>query len=381
MTTREQELNKYLMRIAENLDITDTMMEKAVKSYQSVGKWLGDCDENSSVKIMPQGSINLGTVVRPISDADEYDVDLVCLLKDGHLMSESEIKETVGNRLKENALYESKLQEEGKRCWTLQYDEFHMDILPSVPKQKLFCEPILTGIRLTHKEENGQYSPRYSNPYQYHSWFEKRMAIMLNEAKMQFAARAQVEIDRVPTYRVKTPLQRTIQLLKRHRDIVFKKNGENAPISIIITTLAAQAYQNETTVYEALSSILNGMESHIEVRNGQYWIPNPAMPEENFADKWNIRKDKHDAFVGWLSRAKQEILTKPQKTYGLGELSDTYQLCFGENIVKRSFSEIAEEMKSARDDKNLYVVGLTGGLSQTASASAKKVGGHNFFGK
>ena len=81
MTDKEQLLEKYLLKIAENLDISPTMREKAEKSYRSVGKWLGDCDVDSDVKIMPQGSFYLGTVIRPVSDEDEYDIDLVCLLK------------------------------------------------------------------------------------------------------------------------------------------------------------------------------------------------------------------------------------------------------------------------------------------------------------
>ena len=81
MTDKEQLLERYLLRIAENLDISQTMREKAEKSYRAVGEWLSDCDVNSDVKIMPQGSFYLGTVIRPVSAEDEYDIDLVCLLK------------------------------------------------------------------------------------------------------------------------------------------------------------------------------------------------------------------------------------------------------------------------------------------------------------
>lgn len=42
-------------------------------------------------------------------------------------------------------------------------------------------------------------------------------------------------------------LQRIVQILKRHRDIMF--NGdEDKPISIIITTLASRAYRGETNL-------------------------------------------------------------------------------------------------------------------------------------
>ena len=56
MTDKERLLDKYLLKITENLDISPEMREKAEKSYRAVGAWLGDCDVNSEVKIMPQGS-------------------------------------------------------------------------------------------------------------------------------------------------------------------------------------------------------------------------------------------------------------------------------------------------------------------------------------
>ena len=50
----------------------------------------------------------------------------------------------------------------------------------------------------------------------------------------------------------KLPLQRAVQLLKRHRDVTYanstKEEKAAAPISIIITTLAAHAYQGEGDV-------------------------------------------------------------------------------------------------------------------------------------
>lgn len=49
----------------------------------------------------------------------------------------------------------------------------------------------------------------------------------------------------VPKYQSnKTPLQRAVQILKRHRDIMFA-GDEDKPVSIIITTLAAKAYQEK----------------------------------------------------------------------------------------------------------------------------------------
>lgn len=385
MTDKEQLIDSYLRRIAENLDISTTMREKAEKSYRAVGEWLGDCDINSYVKIMPQGSFYLGTVIRPVSDADEYDIDLVCLLKNATNKSEAEIKKIVGDRLREHKTYNSMLESEGKRCWTLCYDEFHMDILPCVPNQNYYVEPYLTEIKLTHKCDDGTYIPKYSNPYKYHEWFEERMRIRLDEIRKDFSVKNQVEIDKVPLYKVKTPLQRVIQLLKRHRDIMYdvlpEDRKDNAPISIIITTLAAHAYNNEANIYEALCNIVENMPKFIKKSGNNFVIENPVMSNENFAEKWNENPEKALEFFKWLESAKAAILTAPINAQGLHHVTKSFENCFGRNIVRRSIVEDGNATKIARDNKSLYIDGLTGGLKTSATQTTKKIGGHTFFGE
>ena len=385
MTDKEQLLEKYLLKIAEGLDISPTMREKAERGYQAVGEWLGGCDENINIKIMPQGSFYLGTVIRPVSDADEYDIDLVCLLENTFGKSEEEIKQIVGNRLREHKTYSAMLEPEGKRCWTLCYEEFHMDILPCVPNNYCYREPFLTDIKLTHKLESGKYIPKFSNPYKYHEWFEDRMRVRLDEVKKDFSIRNQVEISSVPLYKVKTPLQRAIQLLKRHRDIMYsylpEERKENAPISIIITTLAAHAYNNEPNLYEALCSIIEDMPKHIKRVGNAIIVANPAIPEENFAEKWNENPEKAAEFFRWLEAAKLDILTNPLNALGLHKVSESLELSFGRTVVQRALMEEGYATKLARESKQLYVDGLTGGLKTTSSPNTKKVRGHTFFGK
>lgn len=300
MTEKEVLLNGYLLRIVKNLDISESMREKAEKSYLAVGKWLGHNDEYSNVKIMTQGSFGLGTVIRPVSDRDEYDIDLVCLLKSDTNLGEREIKNKVGDRLKEHNTYRNMLKEEGKRCWTLDYDEFHMDILPCVPNEKYYIEPYLTEIKLTHKVNDGVYIPKYSNPYKYRKWFEERMQTCGQEIRKNYAIENKTDVEKVPLYKIKTPLQQAIQLLKRHRDIMYegapKDRKDDAPISIIITTLAAQAYNNESNIYEALCGIIENMAKYIKKTNDRFVISNPVMNEENFAEKWNEKNGKAKEF-------------------------------------------------------------------------------------
>ena len=79
-----------------------------------------------------------------------------------------------------------------------------------------------------------------SNPFGYAKWFFNRAEVSSTKRVMLSEA-----IKPVPNFQQnKLPLQRVVQILKRHRDMMF--NGDDdKPISIIITTLAARAYNKE----------------------------------------------------------------------------------------------------------------------------------------
>lgn len=92
----------------------------------------------------------------------------------------------------------------------------------------------------------------------------------------------------VPKYsKEKLPLQRVVQILKRHRDMMF--NGdEDKPISIIITTLASKSYGKETSIIDALSNVVANMRNHIESRYDPNtckiikWIVKPCKSRRKF---------------------------------------------------------------------------------------------------
>ena len=381
MKDNEKMLDDILRRIVQEISITTVMAEKAVESYEAVGKWIGE-GLPYDVHINPQGSMSLGTTNKPITDKDDYDIDLVCLLKDGKNLAAEQIKNVVGDRLKEHELYRKKITEEGegKRCWKMQYYEFHMDILPCVPL-RFYLEPDFTDIRLTHKSGPHNYEDRYSNPIGYRRWFEGRMRDVLDMEKRAFAAKNQVEIENVPNYSVKTPLQMVIQLLKRHRDICFEYDTDNAPISIIITTLAAHAYSGEMSLYDAMCNILDHMTDKISIRDGVYWIENPVMPAENFADKWVQYPARQEAFFAWVTRARKELIDDPLRSLGIDQLKKHYASVLGEAPVARAIKSLGEETRFKSNNNALYSAGLTSGLTGATVAGVKQVKGHTFFGQ
>ncbi|MGF2030284.1 nucleotidyltransferase domain-containing protein [Lactococcus lactis] len=382
---KKELLDKIYTELAESLNITDTMTVEIINSYEAVGKYLGNLEEELDIQIYPQGSMGLGTLVRPISSDEEgdYDVDLVCLLKNGSYLSAKDIKQIVGKRLSEGERYKSRLDEEGKRCWTLKYPDFHMDILPSVPQlnQSTIFDRKNTEIRLTNKEEEGVYSDKISNPKAYREWFIEQMEVTFLKRREIVAKKRNVEIEKVKLFDVRTPLQMAIQILKRHRDIMFS-GKENKPISIIITTLAAKAYTGQTDLYDTIETILQNMHKYIEKdSSGKILIFNPTVSSENFADKWEESPEKERAFFDWVRSAQTDILQNPMEfAGGFGSMKNQLREIFGSRAVNQAFEVYEKKNLNDKNIENLGVNSIGNLVNNTAENAVAPLKKHTFYG-
>lgn len=379
---KNKEFDFYLDNIARNLSITDSMFNKAVSSYQAVGTWLDNGLQEYKVNILPQGSFYLGTVIKPISDKDDYDIDLVCLVENKKkIASPKDLKHIIGNRLKESKTYYDKLSKEGKRCWTLEYEEFHMDILPAIPKSDNFDKDNDADITITHTENRRDYSFKESNPFEFRNWFIEKANLRKPEEVM--FSRSMEAVEMVPKYSKTTVLQECVKILKRHRDIMFEKNDEDAPISMIITTLSGLAYDGTQSISMALELILNKMDDFIQRDNdGIYRIMNPVNNKENFADKWAKVPNKSKCFYEWLQTAKNDLIIDNIKVEGFDEICNFLGDKLGKNLVKKSFEEAADIRRRLREQKSLYIKkNLTSEFSIKKSDDNMNVKEHVFFGK
>lgn len=357
----------FLEKAAEELDISPSKYKQAVSRYQAVGAWLEGGEYEGQLYelcIYPQGSFRLGTVVRPYRNHrdQDYDIDLVCELRGhGPLPDASEVKRLVGDRIKENERYRQMLEKEGRRCWTLSYAEqdeigFHIDVLPSVPDATGASE---TTISITSRTDDG-YKWSSSDPKGYSEWFKHRNQFAYQrEALRQKRAialnfrDAYASIEDVPDVLVRTPIQRAIQILKRHRDVVFSERDDwkCAPISMIITTIAARLYNNESDVYSALKSIISSLDAHHPLLHdanfripsqsviqrepdGSWYIGNPVNPEENFADRWHEDNNaRAKAFFQWVEILKSDFIEAP--SLGEGAFRNKMSSLFGATLVSK----------------------------------------------
>lgn len=354
-----KEAEGYLEALAEELAIPPGRHEQAVARYESLGKWLHR--DASAVKkydpqVYSQGSFRLGTVIRPDDENGQYDIDSVCELQDLHKtqLTQFQLKQLLGVEVEGYRKAQAMLKPlgEGRRCWTLDYADgaqFHMDIVPALPNgdttrqlleaQGLDARWTGTAIAITDNEHPLYRVPTdswpRSNPKGYAEWFRSRMAVEFLRKRRILAEAAQASVESIPDYRVVTPLQQAIMILKRHRDVMFAARKEVKPISVILTTLSAHAYNGEETIGQALVSILARMDHFIGFDGVRHYIPNPTDPLENFADKWEKHPERRNAFFEWLEAARRDFFQAAQVS-SRQVMTDSVAPRVGRNLAERA---------------------------------------------
>ena len=338
----DQLTRNIVEELAASLDIPDSAYEKAEARYNDLGEYFSGPDAHCSQfspHIYPQGSFRLGTVVRPLNGQCEYDLDLGCRLRRGITKSshtQRQLKRLVGTDLESyrRARQIEQELEEKNRCWRLSYKDdlkFHLDSVPSIPEEETTKSVIELAMRNAGSAESlarditkfagsitDRRSPFYavisnkwrtSNSEGYALWFEYRMKLARELMEMRALSAKAAQIDELPARKWKSPLQQAVQILKRHRDVMFQDDPEGAPISIIMTTLSAAAYQGEQDVASALQRILADMCGC--VRTTVPRVPNPVNPAEDFADKWSDPALRHlqleQNFWLWLEQAQEDF--------------------------------------------------------------------------
>lgn len=399
---QKTQFNEILEELGRNLDISETQHNAVAKSYDAVGLHLAKHDSplgKYAPEILPQGSFMLGTMIQPIHEDDDLDIDLVCqLVGKQESWTQYDLKKAVGDQLKANGTYEKMLrQPDGRRCWTIDYSEtanYHLDILPCIVDsgyrlllEKAFsaddqAEANTLAIRITdntednYRVETNHLSWLKSNPFGYARWFFNQANLDFNKAEVLNEA-----IQPIPNYsKEKLPLQRVVQILKRHRDMMFD-GDEDKPISIIITTLASQAYQKETNIIDAIFNVTSKMRDLVDEKysdkHGKWvkWVENPVNNEENFADKWVDHPQRQQNFFDWIDRVQQDLAVATTQI-GLHKIQESFEKSMGSAVVRKTFSDIGERARLLTEQGQNRVDVKTG-LTSLGASTIKK---NDFYG-
>lgn len=353
------ERQKDILSIIANLDISPTLYENANAKYKAITSFLCDCGIDADM--YPQGSFAFGTVVRPNAKNPSagYDLDFVCQVKGSRSdYTPSDLRNKIEKALSSSNIYGGKLKVYNE-CFTIEYAdingvEFTIDIVPATDesaetKTRLRVKspsPQLIDTAIAIPKHNGERNYRWitNNPKGFRDWFEQINAPFLAAARDNYRMRLfeqnrsiYASVEDIPSALERSALQRVIQILKYHRDVYYAKlvSGDDIkPISAIINTVVARISAQvapSLSVFELLEHVLNELAIYAQQQNlttkefmrlyesrsffsqldgnVKWYIPNPANPEDNLADQWNINDKIPARFFRWVSAAQDDLLT------------------------------------------------------------------------
>ena len=362
------ELDVVLDLIVEELQLSTSRYAKAEDRYHAVNRHLeaaGSPFNKYKPTIYAQGSMRLNTTVKPVDGPHDLDFVLELALS-YETVDPMRLLQVLYDYLHQSEIYRPMLSKK-KRCVRLEYaDDFYMDILPACqnPHRSGTC------IKVPDRELKAFTD---SNPVGYADWFKDK-STALRKAMMD--SRAQ-PIPQQQSVAEKTPLQLAVQLLKRERDLRYA-GSDMAPISIVLTTLAANMYTGQTSVSEALLGILGGIVGEIayaDRRGTRVQVLNPKNDAEDFSEKWDNQPKAYQAFKDGIRDLEYRWRMLMAKQ---GNVTVELEKLFGEP-VKVAFDKRATRRQEDRLKKALGVAG--GGLIVPATSTIRPVPTNTFYGE
>ena len=369
-------IEEILERVAQKLDISDKLFQAACEEYDLLWKWIDrrikEEEKDYEVEIYHQGSFALETVIKPITDEDDYDLDILCEMKEDYGFDAHFLKCDVVKGWLENYREIRKIEEK-RRGWHIEYKQmphFHMDVIPSVNGTGEN-----TPIRITDRDkQSNAYRYILSNPYGYRCWFQEKCKAQgerIGTIRKSSVILEEIDVEPLKYQRIFVPLRRSVQLLKRHRDIMFenRQDKDDKPVSIIITTLVGECCSNCNSIFETLTCFSERAYKFLEdnKQNGSYYVRNPRYSGENFADKWNEKTTKVQAFYSWLKQVREDFNEETLESMNRPEIFKTIKRLFGENIGTIVINEMSDIENEKIKNGEHRVDTNTGMLSEQGS--------------
>ena len=373
LNNKAAQLDDLLARAAEKLQLDKSRKDKIESTYTAIQKLLEADKEffnRIDFEIYPQGSVRIGTTVKPIKD-NEFDLDIVLHIQNNRYqdIDPMNVYNQLKRVLKGDNNYNEKIELKN-RCIRINYvGDYHIDILPGCQIDNLDNDKIVIPDRKLKRW-------LASNPKGYGKWF-----ITKAESVKQTLLERAFSMEDLPSdeYATKKPLQRAVQIIKRYRDLFFEKDSTYATPSIVLTTIAGQMYQNQESIFETIDSIVSQLKSATNSsRNIRIKVVNPVNPEEDFTDKW---EDEPNYYIEFIKFIESFYLSwqKLKQDNGIIEEGNILKGIIGEKLYSDSIKEQTLLTEEYRQKGKLFTSSTgTIGSNKVAEKQIKK---NTFFGK
>ena len=242
------------------VNLNQSRLDRLDTSVNAVKEFL-EKNLNSFIRIEPQGSYGLKTIIRPVREGQEYDADIQLYMKYERGKDPKDYIEELYNCFRGSNTYKDKARRK-TRCVNLDYArDFHLDVVPCVTKPD--------GSKWVCNRETNQFERTDGTGYR--DWFNDRTRITHGNLKK---------------------VTRLLKFLRDHK-------GNFTAKSILLTTLIGMTVGGESdgenfkTVPDALKTVSNRINDFLQSHPTMPTIRNPVLPEEDFNRHWNQAKYKN----------------------------------------------------------------------------------------
>lgn len=382
--TPQQIRTELLKSALESISIPPSVYQKAMERYRTLTEFLDDPRTQVGLwkpAMYVQGSAALGLTTKPPGRQD-FDFDVTLELASLPSIPAGVARNAVEKRLREDANYARMLNTEKNRCLRLDYakdERFHIDVV--VGRSASWVNATGTGIQVTDRKLADWV---WSDPLGFIAWFEERKKQVptmryLRDGRGTMIKASADPAPEQPQPEEKLPLQWVIQIMKRHRDLMFLSDPTEAPISIILTTLAAKAYQGEGTIEAALVGTTGRLTEQFD--DAERWtVLNPVIRDENFADKWKTDPQRRETFFRWHGRFQADV-RKFIEAAKMSSISESLDALVGEPAKTRAFNAHGEMLNEMQRRGQLGVTTLSNTVGAIATTGSKVIRPHTNYGR
>jgi hypothetical protein len=363
-------------KIIAELELTFTQYNEAIKSYEAVAAVLKKIHPSLEIIIFPQGSMRLGTTVRPVR-GDRFDLDMVCLITlSGIIYPPEQIFNLVWDALGQDATYRQ-LRRKKNRCIRLEYADgrkFYLDVTPGVPdwakssslyvpdrELKVWCPSHPIGFCDDWFKKAGANLPTIRQP----------QPLSANRSSEFVFANSRASVEPMPEYGAfeKSPLQRIVQMLKGDRNEYFQNDELHRPSSILLTTLTTHSYlhilkEPVSDLLEFVVKVVAKLPDYVQAMGTagfrKFSVLNPVNSRENFAEGWT--EEHYLRFLTWHKRFRdflQKIHQSRGRGLGVDDLLNNLAATFGNDRVIRAAKAIGADTNALHDAGKLRAIGGT----------------------
>lgn len=330
------ELERLLMEVAKQLQLTETAQRAVRKHYAALSKYLTEGNlARYEPSLYPQGSFRIGTTVRPIG-RDEFDLDFIVELMTSPSNDPATVYEVVAVELERYPDHAGRTERK-PRCIRLNYPgQYHIDAVPAVPSGRAILIPDKTASGLGW---------RYTDPKGYVQWFEA--------AGRAGRAEKYAAVEPLPPeegLQAKAALQIAVQLLKRHHQLHATAEKLRTP-SVVLTTIAGLEAAGHEPLGSCMNDVVHGALDYARSRRHVY---HPTAQDEILSEKWN------DASVFAQYQSTAELLSKQWEQLvasqgeGLPVTTNLLNSMFGQEPVTRAIKAIGSEDGAMKKAGRLY---------------------------